>query len=56
MDPRLNDIHPDRVANIERISVVSTLGVAIRIIDGNIGKRNVIRLDTKRHKGGVFDV
>ena len=56
MDPRFDDIHTDGVTNIKRISVVSTQGITVRVVDGNVSQSDVIRLNTKRHKGSVLDI
>lgn len=56
MNPWFDDIYTDRVTNIKRISVVSTQAITVRIVDGNVSQGDVIRLNTKRHKGSVLDI
>lgn len=52
---RIYNLDPRTFPNIERIGIMSTLRISIRIIDRDISQDQPIRLDTKHMNRGVLD-
>lgn len=55
LDGRVRDGDVGGLADIKTVGVVTTVVVAVRIIDGHILNDEIVRLDTDGLHGGVFD-